>query len=152
MTNGDLWPVRAAHESLADSLRKVHDWAIARFTYVSDDFQHRGEHWPTRAEVDAQLAHGGRIVGDCDDFAFACHFALEGMGIASQIVLCWTEPGRTPGTYHAVCHCAGYILDNRAPRLMRRDEMERGWPEMGLKPYEWDRMGTGDDWTTVAKD
>lgn len=156
MTAADLpadWPVRDGHESLADSLRKVYDWAIARFTYVGDPEQFgEPDHWPTRAEVEAQLAHGGRIVGDCDDFAFACHFALQGMGIASQLVLCWTVPGQRPGTYHMVCHCAGYVLDNRAPRLMRRDELERGWPEMNLGPYEWHRMGAGDSWTTVSKD
>ncbi len=146
------WPTRAAHESLVDAIRNVYDWAIARFTYTGDAEQFGiPEHWPTRAEIEAQLAHGGRIVGDCDDFAFACHYALRTMGIDSTLVLCWTEPGQKPGTYHMVCHCAGYILDNRAPRVMRREELERGAPELGLGAYEWDRMGSGDDWSYVKK-
>jgi predicted transglutaminase-like cysteine proteinase len=95
------------------------------FDYVRDqDRFGEPDNWPTRDEVAANIAtHGGRLVGDCDDHAFAAAYALHDVGIGARVVTGADETGQG----HMVCEDAeGNVIDSRYPgRLLTWDELER---------------------------
>jgi hypothetical protein len=97
----------------------------SRFDYVADQERlHVLDSWPTRDEVAAVMTeHGGRLVGDCDDFAFAAAYALHDLGIGARVVtgICETGGG------HMVCEdLHGNVIDNRFPgRVLTWHELER---------------------------
>lgn len=87
-----------------------------RFDYVSDP-ERLGmpDNWPTRDEVGEIIrANHGRLVGDCDDFAFAAAYVLHDLYIPARVVLGACETGGG----HMVCEDHyGYVIDKPLPRL-----------------------------------
>lgn len=95
------------------------------FDYMPDQERvGESDNWPTRNEVLANIAlHSGRLVGDCDDFAFAAAYALHDAGRGARVVTGADEAGNG----HMVCEDeGGFVIDSRQPGLlMTWDELER---------------------------
>ena len=107
---------------LDDILQGVLDKAHQGHEYVSDKKQYGiSEHW----------AEG--LVGDCEDFSLWCRERLKEQGIESDLVYCKTETGEG----HLVCSVEGWILDNRHPWLMRRDDLDYKWLRIGKPDGTW---------------
>lgn len=128
-------------------LKDIHRWALEHFTFMRDEARWPGQfvfdHWETDAEINAELKGGGKVVGDCDAFAKMCWNALRARGIKARLVMCQVETGE----WHLVCESDGWVLDNRQPTVMKRDELE------GLG-YVWGSMSgfaPGEQWTTIRE-
>ena len=107
---------------LDDILQDVLDKAHQGHEYISDQEKHGvPEDW--RAE----------LVGDCDSFSLWCRERLKEQGIESDLVYCKTETGEG----HLVCSVEGWILDNRHPWLMRRDDLDYKWLRIGKPDGTW---------------
>ena len=77
--------------------------------------------------------------GDCEDYALAKRNRLIAAGcdpLAIHLATCWVETGE----YHAVLivntSTGDYVLDNRYPFPMMRQDLE----------YKWDKMQEGQSW------
>lgn len=126
--------------SKPDATERVAKRINERFDYVTD-LERLGEsdNWPSRAEVIANLeAHGGRLVGDCDDYAFAAAYALHDLGIPARVVtgICETGAG------HMVCeNIDGSVIDNRYPgRVLAWSELEHiGYRSYAMNDLDFER-------------
>jgi len=98
-------------------LADVH--AIHRYVSDVDQYSKR-EHWVADA------------IGDCEDFALVCKDRLKDYDVDADLVLCKTETGGT----HLVCSVDGWILDNRYPQVMGKDDL----------PYTWLKIGRSGSW------
>lgn len=77
--------------------------------------------------------------GDCEDFALACRVECRKLGIASQLVFCYTELGEG----HCVLAVSGYILDNRLSEV-------KNW--QNIIAYKWIKISgfePGDEWRAI---
>jgi predicted transglutaminase-like cysteine proteinase len=102
---------------------KIFNDVKGMFIYESDEKQFGMEDiWPTTAQLDEELK-AGQIIGDCDDFASACHLLLSRAGIPSRLVICLTEDGGG----HMVCEAGGWILDNRQDAMVLMAEVPYVW-------------------------
>jgi predicted transglutaminase-like cysteine proteinase len=138
------WP-EAKPERVA-TLERVHQWAHSKFVYVKDydrwnhDFSGNGDHWETDAELIDDLVGKGYVEGDCDAFAKMCWMALRRLEIDSRLVLCTVEDG----SWHLVCECDGWILDNRSPVVTARETLE----QLGYRWVSKSGFKPGGQWTT----
>lgn len=106
------------------TLHHLHAAALQQFHYVSDMLAFGVEdHWISPAEIQQQLAQHGRVLGDCDDFASLCVMLARQQDMPARFVLCITETAET----HLVAEVDGWILDNRLPDLVRRDDLDYAW-------------------------
>jgi predicted transglutaminase-like cysteine proteinase len=139
--------------SKPDATERVAKRINERFVYVAD-LERTGEadNWPTRAEVVANLSdHGGKLIGDCDDYAFAAALALHDLGLGARVVVGACETGAG----HMVCEDEhGSVIDNRWPgRVLTWRELERigyrSWTMNSLdfeeRPEQWDGVKVGAD-------
>lgn len=122
------------------NLHNLHAFAVQHFHYVADILVYgEDEHWIAPDEIREQLARLGRAVGDCDDFASLAVMLARQQGMPARFVLCLTETGES----HLVCEVDGWILDNRQPDVMRRDDLDYTWLTIsGHSP--------GEPWHTIA--
>ena len=105
-------------------LRALHAAALQQFRYVSDLLAFGSdEHWMAPDEIRRQLAGNGFVLGDCDDFASLCVMLARQQGIPARFVMCLTELGEA----HLVCEVDGWVLDNRFPDVVRRDDINYTW-------------------------
>lgn len=105
--------------------RDVAEHLAKRFTWVADS-ERLGvpDEWPTRDEIIANMrANDGRLIDDCDGFAFAAAYALHDLGVGARVVIGRTETGGG----HMVCEDEyGSVIDNRWPgRVLTWTELER---------------------------
>jgi predicted transglutaminase-like cysteine proteinase len=136
------WPEDSPHVPTA--AQRVHAWALRHFEYVPDQVRWgTSDHWEAPQDLIEDLAFkGGVVLGDCDAFAMLCRLALDRMGQRNRLVYCLTEDGGG----HLVCECGGFILDNRHPRVVTRDELDRsGYRWISMSGFE-----TGEPWTEIA--
>lgn len=139
------WPERA--ETPEKTVENVHKWAMARFDYIPDaqrwasGFALNGDHWETRAEIEADL-EAGTVRGDCDAFAMMCWMALRRLNEPSRLVYCTTENGQG----HLVCEASGWILDNRQPVPEVRHILEQ---RIGYTWIAKSGFQPGEQWTTA---
>lgn len=139
-----IYPKKDKDEKLSAFLSRLFDWAVMSFEYHSDEDVYKvPEQWPTEKEISDQLENG-MVKGDCDDFAFTCHYALKNNGIVSDLVLCWVTKDKKNDDYHMVCHVNGYIMDNRFSHIMLAYDLSNDG-------YAWDKIGSGDDWYEVKE-
>lgn len=104
------------------TLQIVLDMAHRGHEYVRDIEQYRiREHW-----VES-------LVGDCEDFALSVREMLRDESIECDLVYCLTENGGG----HLVCSVDGWILDNRYPFVMRRDDLPYTWIKLGKPDGTW---------------
>lgn len=107
---------------LTDILHEVLAAAREDHRYVTDMEQYRRpEYWTIG------------LVGDCEDHALWCRQQLAARGIASDLIHCQTEAGEG----HLVCSVDGWVLDNRHPHVMRRDELPYRWISIGRPDGRW---------------
>lgn len=103
-------------------LRQVQRAAQRGHTYVDDKKQYGvPEHWDIS------------LKGDCEDYALWCREELKKHGIASDLVVCFTETGEA----HLVCSVEGWILDNRYKTVRRRDDLKYTWLGLGTPDGTW---------------
>lgn len=124
------------------TLHHLHAAAVAQFEYCADTVAYgEDEHWVSPGEIRAQLAKHGVLLGDCDDFAALAVMFARGQGMPARFVFCETEIGEG----HLVAEIEGWIIDNRQPDVMRRDDL----------PYTWQVISgyaPGDPWHVVLPD
>lgn len=125
--------------------RDVAKRLAAIFDYVRDAARLGvDDNWPSRGEIEANIVgNGGRLVGDCDDFAFAAAYALHDLDVGARVV---TGADETGGG-HMVCEDEyGSVIDNRHPgRTLTWNELERiGYRSARMnaidfegRPLEW---------------
>ncbi len=116
------------------TLHDLHAAAAQHFEYCADLLAYGStEHWVSPDEIRAQLAANGRLLGDCDDFASLAVMLSRQQGLPARFVLCLTEDGGS----HLVAEVEGWILDNRQPDVVRRDDLSYTWLAIsGFKPGE----------------
>jgi predicted transglutaminase-like cysteine proteinase len=116
---------------MLEKFKSVHKTRLNSFLYVPDREQYGlTEHWPDREQIPAP---GTIFKGDCDDFAHACYWDLEDMGIESNLIYCKTETGGG----HLVCECGGYILDNRQRTVLAIADISYTWISAGRPGGKW---------------
>jgi len=106
------------------TLHHLHRAATQQFRYASD-FQAYGidEYWVSPKELKEQIARNGFVLGDCDDFASLCVMLARQQGLPARFVMCLTENGES----HLVAEVDGWILDNRFPDAVNRDDTNYTW-------------------------
>lgn len=124
------------------TLHNLHAAAVAQFEYCADTVAFgQAEYWIAPSEIREQLAKHGALLGDCDDFAALAVMFARGQGMPARFVFCETEIGEG----HLVAEIDGWIIDNRQPDVMRRDDL----------PYVWQVISgyaPGDPWHVVLPD
>jgi len=106
------------------TLHHLHAQALQQFRYVSDQRAYGvDEHWLAPDEIRRQLAGNGFVLGDCDDFASLCVMLARQQGLPARFVLCLTERGEA----HLIAEVNGWVLDNRFPDVVRRDDINYTW-------------------------
>ena len=114
-------------ESTVDILKEVLIQAHKGHKYISDSHNYgKNEHWEPNLE------------GDCDDFALWCRDELRKRGIEADLVVCLTETNQG----HLVCSVDGWVLDNRYPYVVAKDELR----------YKWLKIGRNGKWYKVKED
>jgi len=112
---------------------------LQQFRYASDLLAFgSAEHWISTAEIREQLAAHGRVLGDCDDFASLAVMLARQQGLPARFVLCFTEVGDS----HLVAEVAGWVLDNRLPDVVRRDDLDYAW--LAISGFS-----AGEPWHTI---
>ena len=96
------------------------------------------EHWISPDEIRAQLAAQGHVLGDCDDFASLAVMLARQQALPARFVLCFTEVGDS----HLVAEVDGWVLDNRMPDVVRRDDLDYAW--LAISGFS-----AGDPWHTI---
>lgn len=115
------WMLGSGALSVKPTLDAVLSEVHADHEYVRDIDQHgESEYWVAD------------VVGDCEDFALVCRDRLKFLDVDADLVLCRTENGEL----HLVCSVGGWVLDNRYPFVMRRDDLD----------YDWLKLGRGGKW------
>lgn len=114
---------------LQDVLDRVH----RKFKYYSD-LERFGvnEYWALPYESNS----GGRIVGDCDDFALYIREELALKGVRSRLVVVMLERSTSRSFQHMVVEADGYIIDNRYPYVMTTGELEREYEWLAVSDYD----------------
>lgn len=121
------------------ALHHLHAFALQHFNYVADLLLYgENDHWTSPDEVRAQLQRNGLVMGDCDDFASLCVMLARQQGMPARFVLCMTETNEC----HLVAEVDGWVLDNRQPDVVRRDDLNYTWLAIsGFLPGEvWCRV------------
>lgn len=105
-------------------LQQLHHFCQQHFQYAEDICIHSAsDYWMSPSEIRDQLSQIGRVIGDCDDFASLAVMLARQQAIAARFVLCMTENDEM----HLVAEVDGWILDNRQPDVMRRDDLPYSW-------------------------
>jgi hypothetical protein len=108
--NGELTP--GAYLDMlgerAGGVQRLHIYLELFMQYTSDN----GDHWQTSSET-VQRLKDGKMLGDCDDYAFLARDILRRQGIQAQVVyiptpahaICMWAEKRSDGRYdaHAIC-------------------------------------------------
>jgi len=146
--SGLNWPVKIDGEPFERTCLRVQEWAQGIFVW-RDDQQVWGvpEYWASADELETMAArNGGRVIGDCDDYASLCLHALREMGVEARYLTAWCETGG----YHCVCLARhdgeALVLDNRFGPPMDRQQLY-------LSGYKFDRMSglsPRDSWAEVV--
>jgi len=137
---------RHANVAPTADLVEVHAFAQAHFEYVPDPVR-RGQidYWMSRDELQADLddlQRGGKVRGDCDDFALLCRLLLRQRGVPNRLAYCQVETGEA----HLVCEVDGWILDNRQGHVEPRQNLEA----MGYKFLMLSGYAKDEDWHEVV--
>lgn len=118
------------------TLNNLHAVCLQQFEYTADLLAFGvADHWCSSDEIRSQLSAHGCLLGDCDDFASLAVMLARQQGLPARFVLCLTEGGES----HLVAEVDGWILDNRQPDVVRRDDL----------PYTWlaiSGFSAGDPW------
>lgn len=121
------------------ALHHLHAACLQQFAYAADVLAFgSADHWVSPDEIRAQLAAHGRVLGDCDDFASLAVMLARQQGMPARFVLCITETGES----HLVAEVEGWVLDNRMPDAIRRDDLDYVWLAMS-------GFAAGDPWHTI---
>lgn len=127
------------HKELASKLSYIHRSVFGNFEYKTDKEKHgKPEKWEMIPE---SFTPNSKLVGDCEEFAMACRKLCRDENIESRLVVCWTEEDEG----HLVVECDGYVLDNRYPKLMTKDSLERE----GYRWYAISGFNSGDPWLKI---
>ena len=117
-----------------NELQRVLDHVQSRFKFQSDLKKYgKREYWESYEEIPV-----GSFSGDCDTHAMAVRKELVRLGIKSRLVTAMTEKGN----HHLAVEVGGWVLDNRYPWVMSRDELPYTW--LKLSDYE-----PGRPWYTI---
>lgn len=123
------------------TLHHLHAVCQQQFTYVADMLAYGStDYWLSPDEIRAQLARNGFALGDCDDFAALAVMLARQQGLPARFVLCLTEAGEC----HLVAEVDGWVLDNRQPDVMRRDDLDYTW--LAISGFS-----AGDGWHTIKE-
>lgn len=124
------------------TLHNLYQFAIQHFQYVADIINFgESDHWCGPDEIRGQLSAHGCLLGDCDDFASLAVMLARQQGMPARFVMCLTEDCES----HLVAEVDGWVLDNRHPDVMRRDDL----------PYTWlaiSGFAAGDPWHVIQGD
>ena len=122
------------------TLHGLHHFCLTHFEYVADILNFgEADHWMSPDEIKRELARQGRVLGDCDDFASLAVMLARQQGMPARFVLCNDETGGC----HLVAEVDGWIIDNRQPDAMRRDDLDYTWLAIsGFCP--------GEPWHSIA--
>ena len=122
---------------LLKTLQHIHTQTLRRFKYVPDIHKwHTNERWPSPNE----LPPIGTFEGDCDDFALMCRKLCKEQQLPTRLVFCRVEDKKS---YHLVCECYGFILDNRCASIQKIATLAYEW--LYISGYE-----KGEPWHFVT--
>ena len=122
-----------------DHLEQIFQECLNHFCYKTDmEVFHKVDYWVGPDEIQADLKKFGMHIGDCDDFASMCVVRCRKVRLLARFVYCITETKES----HLVCEVNGWILDNRFPRVMRRDDLKYSWIAVS-------GFNKGDQWELV---
>lgn len=111
---------------------RINTLVNANTQYTSDAEKYgRAEFW--------EAANGS---GDCEDYALAKRNILLRLGVPPimlRLATCWTESNEYHAVLIAITDEGEWVLDNRYPLPMRRQDMD----------YRWDRMQMGAKWVAI---
>lgn len=121
------------------TMHHLHAVCQQQFLYVGDMLAYGcADHWVSPDEIRRQLEQCGRVIGDCDDFASLAVMLARQQGLPARFVLCMTETDEC----HLVAEIDGWVIDNRQPDAVRRDDLDYTW--LAISGFN-----AGDSWSAI---